>query len=131
MNKGILLMAYGSPDGLEDVEDYFTHIRGGRKPKAEEIENLKERYRKIGGVSPLKDITFRQAKSLEESLNGYKVYVGMKHWYPFIHETVERMALDGIKEALGIVLAPHYSRMSVEMYIQEAQRASEKFSMNT
>lgn len=133
--KGVLLMAYGSPETLDDVEEYFTHIRGGRKPSPEAVEELKERYRCIGGRSPLMEITQAQARALEQVLNAdpdgtYRVYVGMKHWQPFIHETIERMAADGIERAAAIALAPHYSRMSVGAYIEAAQEALKAHPLN-
>jgi ferrochelatase len=126
---GVLLMAYGSPATLDDVEAYYTHIRGGRKPSPETAEELKERYRCIGGRSPLFEITQAQARALERTLNAeiegkrYRVYVGMKHWRPCIREAVERMAADGIEKAVGLALVPHYSKMSVGAYMQAAQDA--------
>lgn len=124
---GVLLMAYGSPETLDDIEAYYTHIRGGKKPSSEAIEELKERYRRIGGCSPLVKITHAQARALEEILNtanaNYRVYTGMRHWRPFIHETVKQMLADGIQKAVGLALAPHYSCMSVGAYIEAAQRA--------
>jgi ferrochelatase len=125
-------MAYGSPDSLEDVEDYFTHIRGGRKPTPEQVEELKRRYRAIGGHSPLPDITRHQSQALEAMLNTgseyFRVYVGMKHWHPFIGEAVESMAQEGIHQAIALALAPHYSRLSVGNYMQTVQDVLEKLS---
>jgi ferrochelatase len=128
--KGVLLMAYGSPLNLDDVERYYTDIRRGRKPSAEEIEELKERYKRIGGVSPLYNITFNLARKLQNELpTNYKIYVGFKHSMPFIYEVVEKMFMDNIKNAIGIVLAPHYSRMSVEEYFELARKSFEKYNM--
>lgn len=128
--KGVLLMAYGSPETLDDVEEYFTHIRGGRRPSPEAVEELRGRYRRIGGRSPLMEITQAQARALEQVLHAdsdedgtYRVYVGMKHWRPFLPEVIERMAQEGIERAVGLALAPHYSRMSVGAYIEAAQEA--------
>ncbi|MFN4218567.1 MAG: ferrochelatase [Candidatus Bipolaricaulia bacterium] len=132
---GVLLMAYGSPASLDDVEAYSTHIRGGRKPTSEQLEGLKERYRAIGGRSPLLEITHRQAQALEAYLNEatgpkrWRVYVGMKHWHPFIAEAAEQMAREGIQQAIALALAPHYSRLSVGGYIQAVQEALEKLAM--
>jgi ferrochelatase len=128
--KGVLLMAYGSPLNLDDVERYYTDIRRGRKPSAEEIEELKERYKRIGGISPLYNITFNLARKLQNELpTNYKIYVGFKHSMPFIYEVVEKMFMDNIKNAIGIVLAPHYSRMSVEEYFELARKSFEKYNM--
>ncbi len=118
-------MAYGTPATPADVEAYYTHIRGGRPPSVERVEELKTRYRAIGGSSPLLDITQETARALGAHL-GTPVYVGMKHWHPFIGETVERMHGDGVRRAVAITLAPHYSRMSVGGYIKAARAAAEK-----
>lgn len=132
---GILLMAYGGPNSLDEVEPYYTHILRGRKPTAEMLHDLVERYRAIGGKSPINDITFAQAQLLEQRLNSslssfsrrpVAVYVGMKHWHPYIAEAVERMARDGVTDAVGIILAPHYSRRSVAEYIGYAKEALER-----
>ncbi len=128
--KGVLLMAYGSPLNLDDVERYYTDIRRGRKPSDEEIEELKERYKRIGGISPLYNITFNLARKLQNELpKDYKVYVGFKHSPPFIYQVVEKMFIENIKNAIGIVLAPHYSKMSVEEYFEIARSGFEKYNM--
>ena len=122
--RGVLLMAYGSPTSLEEVEPYYTHIRGGRRPSPQALQELQERYRAIGGSSPLPAITQRQARALQARLGeGWQVYVGMRHWTPWIAEAVSRMAADGIREAVGVALAPQYSRMSVELYVEAAEAA--------
>lgn len=129
---GLLVMAYGTPYKEDDIERYYTHIRHGRKPPQEQIEDLKARYRAIGGLSPLAKITEEQAKRLEERLNEvqdeveFRMYLGLKHIEPFIEDAVERMHDDGIKEAVGIVLAPHYSTFSIRSYNERAKAAAEK-----
>jgi len=125
---GVLVMAYGSPKSLDDLGAYYTHIRGGRRPSVELLEELAGRYRAIGGRSPLHEMTHRQASALQVRLDvatpgRYRVYVGMKHAPPFITETVAAMAADGITEGIGLVLAPHYSRMSIGAYIGAAEVA--------
>jgi ferrochelatase len=115
-------MAYGSPTTLEDVEGYYTHIRGGRRPTAERVEELQARYRAIGGTSPLLRITQAQAEALAMRL-GLPVYVGMKHWHPFIAAVVDQMRADGIVRAAAVALAPHYSRMSIGAYITAVAEA--------
>lgn len=127
--NAVLLMAYGTPDRLDDVAEYYTHIRGGRRPSDEAIANLVERYRAIGGTTPLKRITDQVRQRLEEQLAAdgleRRVYVGMKHWHPHIHETMRVMQSDGIRRVTAIALAPHYSRLSVGAYrhaVEEAQR---------
>jgi ferrochelatase len=112
-------MAYGTPAGPEDIAGYYTHIRGGRAPSPEKIAELAARYEAIGGLSPLLEITRALADRLRTAA-GLPVYVGMKHWHPFIADVVERMHADGVTGGVGIVLAPHYSRMSVGTYIKTA-----------
>jgi ferrochelatase len=128
---GVLAMAYGTPRSLDEVEAYYTHIRRGHKPSPEQLAELVARYQSIGGVSPLNEITRKQAEGLARLLNeegdpvAYRVYTGMKHAYPFLADTVKQMAADGIEQAVGIVLAPHYSAMSVGAYITAVQKAAE------
>src|SRR5699024_7494252 len=97
---GLLVMAYGTPYKEEDIERYYTDIRHGRKPTTEMLEDLKSRYKAIGGISPLARITEEQAKALEANLNNtqeeyeFHVYIGLKHIEPFIEDAVEQMAHD-------------------------------------
>lgn len=121
--RAVLLMAYGSPATLEEVEEYYTHIRGGRRPDPERVEELRARYRAIGGSSPLLQITRAQADALAARL-GLPVYVGMKHSPPFIAEAVERMHADGVERGVAIALAPHYSRMSIGGYVRAVAEAA-------
>ncbi len=118
---GVMLMAYGTPKNLDEVAPYYRSIRGSREPKKEEIDELRERYRKIGGSTPLLKITQKVAKSLEMELNSagtgkYRGYEGMKHWHPFIAETVSKMAKDGVNQIVALPMAPHYSQMSIDGY---------------
>jgi len=129
---GLLVMAYGTPNKIEDLEDYYTHIRHGRKPTAEMIDDLRNRYEAIGGISPLAKITLEQAEKLEEHLNQvqdqieFKMYLGLKHIAPFIEDAVKQMHADGIEEAVSIVLAPHFSTFSVKSYNGRAQEEAGK-----
>jgi ferrochelatase len=125
---GVLLMAYGTPESPDQVEDYFTHIRGGRKPSPEAVEYLRERYRLVGGKTPLLEITNEVAAKLQDRLdangNHYRVYPGMKHWHPFIGDVMDRMAADGVRRVVAFALAPHCSRISLGGYrkaVEEAQ----------
>jgi ferrochelatase len=124
---GILLMAYGSPNSEDDVEAYLADIRGGRKPSREAVENLKERYRKIGGHSPLLDISNAQASALERTMRkqgvSARVYVGMKHWHPYIGEVVPKIVNDGIHQIIALALAPHYSQVSIGGYKRALDQA--------
>jgi len=129
---GLLVMAYGTPYSEEDIERYYTHIRHGRKPSDELIQDLTERYRAIGGISPLAKITEEQAQKLEKKLNRlqdqieFKQYLGLKHIEPFVEEAVRQMHQDGIEEAVSIVLAPHFSTFSVKSYNGRAKEEAEK-----
>ncbi|MBD7985212.1 ferrochelatase [Sporosarcina sp. Sa2YVA2] len=133
---GLLVMAYGTPYKEEDIEPYYTHIRRGRPPAPEQLENLQERYKAIGGISPLAKITDNQAEALGNCLNEiqsdieFKVYIGLKHITPFVEEAVEQMEKDGIKEAVSIVLAPHYSSFSVQSYNDRAKEEAEKHGIS-
>jgi protoporphyrin/coproporphyrin ferrochelatase len=108
-------MAYGSPEGDEGIEAYFTHIRGGRAPSPQALEHLRERYRAIGG-SPLTAITRAQAEALAGEL-GVPVYVGMKHAPPFIADGIAMARAAGTVRLIGLPLAPHYAEMSVGGYL--------------
>lgn len=133
---GLLVMAYGTPYKEEDIEPYYTHIRRGRPPAPEQLEDLKSRYQAIGGISPLAKITENQANALGDRLNAmqdeieFTVYVGLKHITPFIEEAVEKMNADGIKEAVSIVLAPHYSSFSVKSYNGRAKEEADKYGIS-
>jgi ferrochelatase len=125
----VLLMAYWAPDSEQDIEPYLTDILGGRKPNPELLEDLKERYRKIGGKSPLLQITMALAHALEERLRSdrvnVRVYVGMKHWHPYIREIVPRILIDGFHRIIALVMAPHYSEISIGGYKQALDRSLE------
>lgn len=129
---GLLVMAYGTPYKEEDIEAYYTHIRRGRPPAPEQLEDLRNRYQAIGGISPLAKITENQANALGERLNKiqdeieFTVYVGLKHITPFVEEAVEAMHNDDIKEVVSLVLAPHYSSFSVQSYNNRAKEEAEK-----
>jgi ferrochelatase len=127
-STGVLLMAYGTPDTLDDIEPYYTHIRGGRPPTPALLADLTERYRLVGGRTPLSDISEATRQALEGKLNtcgSFHVYLGMKHWRPWIKDAVARMAADGIERAVGLVLAPHYSAMSIAQYYRYVEQAQE------
>ena len=129
--NGVLLMAYGTPRNLEEVEPYYRDILGGRTPRPEAVEELTERYRMVGGKTPLLEITQAVADLLGERLNRdaedarWRVYIGMKHWHPYIAEAIGEIAADGVQELVALPLAPHYSRMSIAGYEQLVESALE------
>lgn len=132
---GLLVMAYGTPYKESDIEPYYTDIRHGKRPTEEELQDLKNRYEFIGGLSPLAGTTDRQAKALTDALNKtyddveFKLYLGLKHISPYIEEAVEKMHNDGITEAVTVVLAPHYSSFSVGSYNKRAKEEADKYGI--
>ena len=129
MTRAVLLMAYGTPETPDDVAPYYTHIRGGRAPSGESVARLRRRYEIVGGRTPLLEITNKVREALEKELNtrqrgaGYRVYVGMKHWHPFIGDVVPRIVNDGASELVAVALAPHYSRISIGGYQNAVESA--------
>jgi ferrochelatase len=125
---GVLVMAYGGPDNLEEVEPYLLDVRGYRPTSAEILHEVRERYREIGGRSPILEQTRAQADALESALNEdgdqFKAFVGMRHWHPFIKDVLVEMQEQGVERAVGVVMAPHYSRMSIGAYYQKVDEAS-------
>lgn len=135
---GVLVMSYGTPESLDGVEAYYTHIRRGNPPSPEQLKELKDRYEAIvGGVFPLRENTDRQVEALQEALNKdnrdpeaeYVCFQGLKHAHPFIEDGVQAMADQGITRAVGVVLAPHYSAMSVGGYIKRAKEKAESLGV--
>jgi protoporphyrin/coproporphyrin ferrochelatase len=124
LNAAVILMAYGSPSTAEDVPAYLADIREGRPVSQEAVDELEERYRRIGGRSPLDEITEAQRAALEREL-GLPVYVGMKHWRPRIAEALEAALEAGAETLVGLVLAPHYSRLSIAGYRERLESALE------
>lgn len=123
----VLVMAYGGPDDLDDVEPYLLDVRGHRETPEHVVEEVRERYRKIGGRSPILEQTEAQAEALQSGLRSrgadFETFVGMRHWHPYIAETVQSIAEQDFGRVIGLVMAPHYSRMSVEVYFDRLQQA--------
>jgi ferrochelatase len=124
MSVAVVLMAYGSPSRLADVPAYYADIRGGRPIKPEHLEDLVARYRRLGieGSNPLNEITEATRAALEAEL-GLPVYTGMRHWTPRIAEAAEQALASGADTIVGLVLAPHYSTLSIEKYRAQLQDA--------
>src|ERR671924_1102629 len=105
---GLLVMAYGGPDNLEQVEPYLMDVRGYRATAPEIVHEVRERYREIGGRSPILQRTQAQANAIEAVLNevthDFKAFVGMKHWHPFIQDTLAEMRAQGIDKTVGLVM---------------------------
>jgi len=134
----VLLMAYGGPDSLDDVEPFLLDIRGGRPTPPELVEEIRARYAAIGGRSPLLEISRAQAAGLEQRLNRdahrdtrrdgetrFRTFVGMRHWAPSIPDTVAEIADAGFTDVVALCLAPHYSRLSIGAYLARLREAVE------
>jgi protoporphyrin/coproporphyrin ferrochelatase len=115
---GVLVMAYGGPNSLDEIPGYLADIRSGRPTPARIVEEITHNYQQIGGKSPLLEITRRQIEAVQTRLEPatFKLYSGMRHWSPWIEDTVRDMLDDGITHAISLVLAPHYSKMSIAKY---------------
>ena len=127
VEDAVLLMAYGTPSSEAEIGPYLADIRHGRASRPEIVEELKQRYSKIGGQSPLLEITNAQASALQEELNSnremVKVHVGMKHWHPYIREVVPQILRDNPNRIIALALAPHYSQISIGGYRQALDEA--------
>jgi ferrochelatase len=125
VRAAVVLMAYGSPERLSDVPAYYRDIRRGRPISQERMDDLVERYRRLGidSGSPLNAITEETRAALERQLGDVPVYTGMKHWTPRISEAVERALGGGAGTIVGLVLAPHFSSMSIGDYREQLDRA--------
>jgi protoporphyrin/coproporphyrin ferrochelatase len=121
----VLLMAYGGPESLDEVEPYLLDVRGGRPTSPQLLQEIKDRYAQIGGRSPLRRLTEAQAAGVQQALGErFAVYVGMRHWHPYIRDVVARIAARGHTRVVGVVLAPHYSAMSVGAYEKQLLAAA-------
>jgi len=121
-------MAYGSPNRLDEVEAYFTDIRGGRRPSPEEVAELTARYKRVGVPTPLLEVSRRLADKVERGLNQsggdrFTVRLGMKHWTPRIQPALQELEQAGVDRVLGLVLAPHYSRIGTGGYEARVEQA--------
>jgi ferrochelatase len=125
----VLLMAYGTPRSPSDIERYYTDIRRGRPPTAEQLADLVRRYDAIGAVSPLARRTESQRDALQRSLDRlapgtYTVAIGLKHAEPKIETTVDELAASGVERIVALVMAPHYSAGSVGQYLDRSRVAA-------
>ena len=122
--NGVLLMAHGTPSSLDEMPEYLRLVRGGRPPSDELVHELRANYGAIGGRSPLTEITEAQAAALRARLGpDIPVEVGMRNWHPFIKDALARLAAAGVTRVIGIPLAPQFSTLSVQKYIDAATAA--------
>ena len=126
-DTAVLLMAHGTPESVDQMADYLRLVRGGREPSAELIEEMTHNWEAIGGRSPLTDITLQQGRALEQQLAADRldipVVVGMRNWRPFIADAMRDIERTGARWILGIPLAPQFSTLSVQKYMDAAQAA--------
>jgi ferrochelatase len=123
-SRAVLLMAYGGPDSLADIEPYLLDVRGGRPLSPEFLGEIRDRYAQIGGRSPLLERSREQAQALQDALsNGVRTYVGMRHWHPYISETFARIRADGVTDVVAVAMTPQYSTMSVGAYRRKVEEA--------
>jgi len=123
----VLLIAFGGPTRPEEIRPFLANVLRGRNVPPERVEAVVRHYEEIGGRSPLNELTFRQARKLASALAATgparPVYVGMRNWEPYIRDTVARMADDGVRRAVGLILAPHASEASRERYVEDVDAA--------
>lgn len=115
---GVLIMAYGGPNSLDEIPGYLADIRSGRSTPRRILDEIRNNYRQIGGKSPLLEITRSQVAAIQAHFktSKFKFYLGMRHWSPWIEDTIRDMLEDGITQAVSLVLAPHYSKLSIAKY---------------
>jgi ferrochelatase len=122
--NGVLLLAHGTPESLDEMADYLRLVRGGREPSAELVEEMRHNYAAIGGRSPLTDITRAQAAALQRALDdGTPVFVGMRNWKPFVADALRDAAAAGVTHLVAVPLAPQYSTLSVGKYKEAVERS--------
>jgi ferrochelatase len=123
-SSGVVLLAHGTPDSLDDMPEYLTRVRGGRAPSAGLVAEMRHNYAAIGGRSPLLAITRAQADALARALgDGTRVFVGMRNWRPFIADALAEARSAGLAELVALPLAPQYSTLSVAKYREAAEAA--------
>jgi len=130
----VVLMAYGTPRSREEILPYYTDIRRGRAPTPELLKELEDRYEAIGGISPLAEITESQRDGLQDALNAiapgeYHVVLGLKHAAPFVEDAVHEVAQMGMKNIVGVVLAPHYSSYSIGQYMGRVRETATQYDI--
>jgi len=126
----VLLIAFGGPEKMGDVHPFLANVLKGRSVPPARIEEVARHYEILGGHSPLNEITFRQARALEEQLRQgdlpLPVYVGMRNWTPYLHETLARMAANGVSHALGFILSAQQSYAGWDRYQEDVESARQK-----
>jgi ferrochelatase len=121
---GVLLVAYGAPSKVDEVEPYLLDVRGGRPTSPDMVTRFQKRYEAIGGGSPLLARTSEQAAALTTAMGGsVPVYVGMRHWHPYIRDVFQQARTDGVSRIVALALAPHFSTVSIGAYAERIEEA--------
>jgi len=121
----VLVMAYGGPGNIDEVEPYLMDVRGGRPTKPQLVDEIRARYARIGGRSPILEFTRAQAAGIGRALGDpFSVYVGMRHWHPYIPDVVDELTRAGHRRVVGVAMVPHYSNMSVGAYEKKLLQAA-------
>jgi ferrochelatase len=126
---GVLIMAYGGPNNLAEIPGYLADIRSGRVTPTAVLEEISHNYRQIGGKSPLLAFTTAQVEAIQGQLDPakFKLYLGMRHWSPWIEDAIRDMLDDGITQAVSLVMAPHFSELSIAKYQAKIEAALEMY----
>lgn len=126
---GVLIMAYGGPNSLAEIPGYLADIRAGRPTTPAVLAEITHNYQQIGGKSPLLEISQRQVSAVQAQLDPerFRCYLGMRHWAPWIEEVIGQMLDDGVTHAVSLVLAPHYSKLSVAKYQEKIAAGLEMY----
>ncbi|MBI3786321.1 MAG: ferrochelatase [Deltaproteobacteria bacterium] len=128
--QAVLLIAFGGPDSMDDVRPFLANVLRGRPAPPERVESVVHHYELIGGRSPLNELTFRQAQGLETALRidgpPLPVYVGMRNWTPYLSDTLKRMAADGVRRAVGVILSPQQNDAGWGRYMRDVAAARDE-----
>ena len=123
----VLLISFGGPQGMDDIRPFLANVLRGRRISPSRIEEVAHHYELFGGVSPITELTMKQAKGLENRLHRagltLPVYVGMRNWHPYLTDTMRDMAAAGVRRAIGVILAAHRSYSSCEQYRRNVEAA--------
>ena len=114
----VLLLAFGGPTRPDEIRPFLDNVTRGRRIPPERLESVVHHYERIGGRSPMNELTFRQADALRRALPALPVYVGMRNWSPYVADTVAEMTMAGVRRAVGVILSPHANEASRERYYE-------------
>ena len=124
MKSAVLLMAHGTPASLDEMPEYLRLVRGGRPPSPELVAEMRHNYQAIGGRSPLTEITMAQGEALRRRLGAdVPVGIGMRNWRPFLKDAIADLAANGVTRVVGVPMAPQFSTLSVQKYVDAAAAA--------